>query len=411
MLIQCPECELQASDKALSCPHCGYPFGGAKRGRKKIVANKRKRLPNGFGQITEIKGMNLRKPFRASVTVGKDEEGRCIKKLLKPEAYFTTYNDAYAALVEYNKCPYDLNEDIVLKDLYAEWTAEYFKNIADSSKRTITVAWSYCSELYNMRVKDIRGRHIKGVMENGTMIYRGEVHTTSAGTKGRIKSMFNLMLDYALEHEIVTVNYARTFDVSDDIIKEQEDMKRPHIPYTDEEIEKLWAHVDKVEWVDLMLIQCYSGWRPQELGLIRMEDVDIENWFFQGGMKTDAGFERTVPIHTRIRPFVVKHYEKAQSLGSEYLFNCTDTKTHRSSLKLTYDKWQQRYNKVRDFLELNPEHRAHDGRKHFITKAKKYEVDQFAIKYMVGHKITDITEAVYTVREPEWLQSEIEKIK
>ena len=30
---------------------------------------------------------------------------------------------------------------------------------------------------------------------------------------------------------------------------------------------------------------------------------------------------------------------------------------------------------------------------------------------MVGHNITDITEKVYTVREREWLQSEIEKIK
>ena len=38
--------------------------------------------------------------------------------------------------------------------------------------------------------------------------------------------MFNIMFDYAMEHEIVTVNYARTFEISDDIIKEQESMKR-----------------------------------------------------------------------------------------------------------------------------------------------------------------------------------------
>ncbi|MEQ2827819.1 MAG: zinc-ribbon domain-containing protein [Anaerobutyricum hallii] len=25
-LIKCPECELQVSDKALSCPHCGFPL-------------------------------------------------------------------------------------------------------------------------------------------------------------------------------------------------------------------------------------------------------------------------------------------------------------------------------------------------------------------------------------------------
>ncbi len=412
MLIKCPECELQASDKAITCPHCGYPFSGAKRGPKsKRKNNRRKRLPNGFGQITELKDANLRKPFRASVTVGKDDEGRCIKKLLKPESYFATYNEAYAALVEYNKNPYDLSPDITVKDLYERWTDVYFKEIAATSQRTITSAWNYCSDLHFMRAKDVRARHIKGVMENGSMVYRGEVHTPTAYIKGRIKSLFNLMFDYALEYEIVTMNYARTFDISGDIIKEQENMKRSHIPYTQDEIEKLWANIDKIEWADLVLIQCYSGWRPQELGLIELKDVDIENWLFRGGMKTDAGKDRLVPIHSRIRPMVEKHYRKAQELGSEYLFNCTDTKTHRSSYKLTYDKWQQRYNKVRDRLGLNPEHKAHDGRKHFITMAKKYEVDEYAIKYMVGHAINDITEKVYTEREVTWLQSEIEKIK
>lgn len=48
---------------------------------------------------------------------------------------------------------------------------------------------------------------------------------------------------------------------------------------------------------------------------------------------------------------------------------------------------------------------------HFITQAKKYGVDEFAIKYIVGHAITDITEKVYTKREIGWLKTEIEKIK
>ena len=44
------------------------------------------------------------------------------------------------------------------------------------------------------------------------------------------------------------------------------------------------------------------GWRPQELGLIELEKVDLENWEITGGMKTKAGTNRTVPIHPRIRP-------------------------------------------------------------------------------------------------------------
>ena len=103
MLIKCPECELQVSDKALICPHCGYPMQPNAKSKPHRKSNKRRRLPNGFGQISEIKGRNLRKPFRAMVTVGKTDTGKPICKPLKPDSYFPTYNDAYAALVEYNK--------------------------------------------------------------------------------------------------------------------------------------------------------------------------------------------------------------------------------------------------------------------------------------------------------------------
>lgn len=34
MLIKCPECELQVSDKAMNCPHCGYPITSSTPVRK-----------------------------------------------------------------------------------------------------------------------------------------------------------------------------------------------------------------------------------------------------------------------------------------------------------------------------------------------------------------------------------------
>lgn len=95
-------------------------------------------------------------------------------------------------------------------------------------------------------------------------------------------------------------------------------------------------------------------------------------------------------------------------LGSEYLLNCSGSK---SGLKLTYPKYQTRFEKLVKQLNLNPEHRPHDGRVHFTTEAKKVGVDQYAIKYIVGHEIDDITEKVYTKREFSWPKEEIEKIK
>lgn len=75
MLITCPECNHQVSDKAISCPNCGYPMLKPPNSRKAVKKqyNKRQRLPNGFGRITEIKSKRLRKPFRVMVSDGKDE--------------------------------------------------------------------------------------------------------------------------------------------------------------------------------------------------------------------------------------------------------------------------------------------------------------------------------------------------
>ena len=49
---------------------------------KRKSKTKHPKLPNGFGRITEIKGRNLRNPFRAMITIGKNEEGRPIGKIL-----------------------------------------------------------------------------------------------------------------------------------------------------------------------------------------------------------------------------------------------------------------------------------------------------------------------------------------
>ena len=410
MLIKCPECELPASDKAVACPHCGYPLQPNSKTRKpRNKNNKRRRLPNGFGQISEIKNQNLRNPFRAMVSVGKDATGRPICKPLKPEAYFPTYNDAYTALVEYHKNPYELESSMTVKELYDKWIFEYEKN--RKSIKAMVSAWTYCSAVYNLRVKDVRARHIKGCLDEGTAVIRGKEQHPSPSTKNQIKTLFNQMLDYALEYELVDKNYSRTFTLSDETIKEITSVKKDHLPFSDKEIDLLWSHVGDKMYVDLILVQCYSGWRPQELGLIELKNVNLENWTFSGGMKTEAGANRVVPIHSKIRNIIEQKYKEAQEIGSPYLFNYINDNAYKRNTFLSYSRYLYVFNGIKEDLHLDPAHRPHDGRKHFVTMAKKYGVDEYAIKYMVGHKISDITEKVYTQREFAWLKEEIEKIK
>ena len=293
MLKPCPECQLQVSDQAISCPHCGYPLKSMPKRHNRHI-----RLPNGFGQITEIKGRNLRNPYRAMVTVGKDEVGRPICKLLKPQAYFKTYNDAYAALVEYNKAPYELESEMTIAELYEKWTEQYFQKISQTSIRTIKSAWSYSTLVYDVRARDLRSRHIKLCMEQAP----------SQNIANRIKSMFNLMLDYALEYELVDKNYARDFTI------EAAPTQTEHEAFSSEEIETLWKY-QSMPYVCYILLQTYMGWRPQELCLLKRENINWDEMTITGGMKTEAGTNRVVPIHDGVVGLVKKIEQLSESLG------------------------------------------------------------------------------------------------
>lgn len=399
MLLQCPECQLPVSDKAFTCPHCGYPMQKSAQNsppRKNRKSN-HKRLPNGFGRITELKNRNLRNPYRAMITSGFSEDGKPIGKIL---GYYKTYNDAYSALAEYHKHPVDLDKRLTCNELYEKWSEEYFKNISANATRTVVAAWRYCHSAYDLRVDEVRSRHIKFCIEEGYVMDGDKKRMASANTKSRIKSTWNLMMDYAVEYELTDRNYARAFDLSKEVIKEKETATRQHLSFTDKEMEVLWKHTED-EIVNIILFQCYSGFRPQELGLIEVANVNIDDMYIIGGMKTEAGTNRIVPIHPRMQEFVKKIYHMAGS--RKYLFDANG--------KLTYDKYNHRFRKVIAELGLNPEHRPHDCRKQFVTLAKKHNVDEYAIKRVVGHSITDITERVYTDRDIAWLKDEIAKIQ
>ena len=60
-------------------------------------------------------------------------------------------------------------------------------------------------------------------------------------------------------------------------------------------------------------------------------------------------------------------------------------------------------------LKMN--HKPHDTRHTFITLAKRYNVDEYVLKLVVGHKIQDITERTYTHRLQKDINHEINKIK
>lgn len=394
MLIICPECSANISDKAYQCPHCGYPLKGTKPYSR---PPKRMRLPNGFGQISEIKGRNLRNPFRVMISVGMNENGRPIVEPLKPKAYFPTYNDAYAALVEQHKSPYSINEAVTLEEVYERWLPSYEKEVSLSTAKVTKMAWIALSAMHKMPVRAIKPVTVREFLLNSK---------DSPAVVSKAKILLNLILDYAMESDIVDRNCSRVIKLPKAIQAQKQKEHKSHISYTDDEIKLLWQHTE-IPFVDLLLIQCYSGWRPGELVALELENINLQENYMTGGSKTEAGINRQVPIYHAIRPFIVAEYKLAQAVGSKYLFPYRGNPNRH----IDYDHYKFALEEIIKKLNINPEHRPHDGRKHFVTQCKRYKVDEYAIKYMVGHTIKDLTESVYTDRDVHWLKSEIEKIK
>lgn len=389
MLYPCPECSNQVSDKADTCPACGYPL---KKTRK--YSRRRRKLPNGFGQISEIKGRNLERPYRAMVTVDKTIYGQPISKLLTPIAYFKTYNEAYEALLEYNRIRGRHFGSITMSDLFDEWFSKEQQRLSPSRQKSIRNFWLQCENLYKIQITSLTISDVKEAI----------AYNPSYNYQLGVKGLVTRMLNYAVENEYLQKNILAYVNLSLDAPVPE---TTHHLSYTDEEMDILWQNINPT--TEFILVQCYTGFRPSELLNLRLLDVNISQKTMTGGMKTEAGRDRVVPIHPKIYEIICNNFVRSARLKSEYLFSSKTTGGIYT--KMSMSALQRHIKAEMSNLHLNINHSTHDGRKQFITMAKRDGVDEYAIKRIVGHRIKDITEEVYTDRSIEWLRSEIEKIK
>ena len=378
------------------------------------MAGKRGR---GEGSVTYDR---RRKRYRARVTIGwetNEETGRTKQIVKTLGSNYKTKGEATSALAEYLKNPYDLNnKDITFEQLYKKWFDEYIDTDEhESIKYRVKAAYRYCSLIYNKKFREITIIDMKDCIYKGTATcvrgkYKGEQRLASPQSKEIIKYLFNHIYDYALEARLVERNYAREFTLDKKVFQEKEKNYKSKVPFSKEEIDKLWKSIEFVPFADMIVYACYSGWRPTELIKLKIKDVDLKNGFVKGGMKTSAGKNRLVPIHPLVSSIVEKYYKEAKSVGSDYLFNDVNNKF---GIGLSYDQYLSRFNKVMNALHFRTEITPHYTRHTFITKAKSREVNmnEYVLKIIVGHDVGDLTEHVYTHRELNDLKEEMDKIK
>lgn len=360
---------------------------------KKKPKNKPLKRANGQGTVYKLSGRR-RKPWVAAVTVDCSKlEGDKVKQDRKIIGYYEREKEAKDALDRYRLSigePFEQNSAMTLKQVYEIWSKNKFKeDISKSTKAGIKASWKKLSTLEDRQFSEIRSDEFQDVIN-----YYKDIEKASKSTLTKIKSLIYALCDYAYHNSILKTNYSSLIKIGNVDTNERK-------AFNDLEIGIFKKNVDKVPWVDTILVLCYTGMRPVEMLSLTKFNVDIQNRVIVGGVKTDAGKNRAIPIHSLVFPIFQKWYAK----NGETIF-CNE-----EGKKLSVRAYREnRFAPTLQELNIRPL-TPYSCRHTFATRLNRVKAQPANIQKLIGHVVgSDTTDKVYTHPEIEDLRQTIEML-
>lgn len=394
-----------------------------KPGRGDVMAKRKKypKLPNGFGSIKYL-GKGRRNPYAVHPPtkeftldgVPKTPKAICyvsdwmigfgVLTAYHAGTYYPGYERTLAAavsgspdqiaqaiLADYNAtkaagCKIG-NKPKTFKDVYNDffhwkYEEEQSRQYSQATIKCTKAAFSNCTDLHDKAFAELRYQDLQSMVDRCPLKY---------SSKSLIVSLFHQMYAYADTCDLIDKDYSAHVRVR------TADDNEHGVPFSDRELDILWANKNN-DIVKCILVMCYSGFRIKEIETIT---VFLEERYMHGGVKTAAGKNRDVPIHSAIYPLVEELYHK----NGSNLLGATD------------ETFRNRLYPVLKSLGIatapsGEKHTPHDCRHTFSALCERYGVRENDRKRMMGHSFgSDITNQVYGHRTIEDLRTEIEKIK
>ncbi|MCC8128592.1 MAG: site-specific integrase [Clostridiales bacterium] len=339
--------------------------------------------PNGAGTVKKLSG-NRRKPYAALLTLGWDPATG--QRQTKYVGYYATYEEAELALAVYRADPLP-KEDMTWQMLYAEWRAINSPSWSPQLTANYNSAWQYMAPLHTLKVAATRTGQLQRIIDTAT--YRpphkkGEKPKppvrAGRSTLEKIRSLMKQILDYALQNDIVDKNYA-------DFVRlpKKERVEKEH--FSDVEVEKIRQAAEAgVPFADCVYMMIKTGLRISEFLALDRFSVDLEENVLRGGLKTDAGRNRVVPIHPTSVPIVRSWLAK----GGERLICQENGKGY--SAKTFRERCYYPALQAAGVRLLNP----HCTRHTFASQLAAKGVPPLEIQHLMGHTDYSFTADTYT---------------
>lgn len=341
------------------------------------------RKPNGFGSIKKLSG-NRRRPYVYVIT---RPDGR-----REPVEYFVTQAEAEIYQMDYVKEHYQRplpGHKVTFSELFYRWLPVHIADIepAQSTIDNYHNSFRHCTALQEMPAAGLKFKDFQEVID------RMKKERLSFSSLKKVRSMISLVLSFGIQYEIVTVNYAPLLKLG------KNKPVKPHKPFTRQAINRVWQHAD-LPGADAILILLYTGMRCGELLNLTKKDLNLRTRVFRITKSKTASGIRTIPIHSRILPFVLARMQRpgktliADDTGRPY----------------SYARFCSLWEKVLSACNVHG-HTTHDCRHTVATLLDNAGANEAAKKRILGHAGSGVTEAVYTHKNLLQLRKTIQLLK
>ena len=356
---------------------------------------RRKRLPNGLGSITKLKGNRYNPYIVRSASIYMPDGTRKREYI----GTYATYEEAYQALIDPTV---HVSNATTLKDLF-----EIFKNTNEFKSLSQSTQSRYNSDIKKLKdicytdIQKLRYQDLQKVIDkletdgyqarvNGKMVTKKYSQDVIKKTIVLISKLYTI----AVKNEIVSTNLAELLEISTKKSKKEFNI------FTDLEIEKMFNNLDAHIMIRPILLAIFTGLRPIELVALEKSHYDRKNHTLYGmGAKTEAGRSKVVVLHPRVYDIVEYLYKNSM----KYLI-------HINNEKLTTQRYRRQFKQALETLDI-PVRNPYSTRDTCAALMNRYNVDKETIKHQMGHTSYSTTSDNYIPVDLDKNLHEIEKIQ
>ena len=326
-------------------------------------------MTNGCGSVHKLSG-NRRKPYAVRITSGW-KDGKQVRKYI---GYYASQGEAIAALGEYHKNGIDIDlTKLVVDEVYERWYKRLEKKNSASVLSSARTLHKHLTSLSKIQFSKLRTPMLQDWLDDIEL---------KPSSKGKVRSSLSQLYDFAVSNDIVTKNYAKGLEIN-------EKVEKTGAIFTQDELEYLWNNRDN-ELIRTILILIYTSTRIGELLLINKSSIFLSSDYMVGGIKTEAGKDRVIPIHHKIKPLIEQQLEK----GSYIV-------TKRDGQPITYRGFYTNFNTL--MKQLGWKHTIHDTRKTGISLMHTAGIPMEVVRMIAGHSGKGVTEKIYLYKSPQEL--------